>query len=419
MTTPVTIGSSAGPGASPGGDLAARIRPDFPLLHAEVDGNPVVYLDSAATSLTPTPVLDAMNRFYNEVGGNVHRGKHHLSETASNDVEQARINVAEFTGFRSNEVVFTANATASLNLVARGIPLTGDDLVLVPLDGHHSAILPWRERVRVEYIPLDEHAEVDLDRYAGLLDLRPRVVVLNHCSNVTGGYAPVAEMARMAKDVGAVTVLDAAQSIPHRRVAIPHVDFLAFSAHKMLGPTGIGVLCGRYEELARLTVPALGGGTVDWVDTERFDLRKLPHRLEAGTPNIAGIYGLDAALGYLSGLGWDAVAAHDRELGTALINEVARRPYLRPVGARPGADRGAIMSFSVASNPRLKAAAKILSDSYGIMCRTGHMCAQPLVDRFTDDEVLRVSAYVYNTAAEITEVLDAVDDIVGVLGTAR
>jgi cysteine desulfurase / selenocysteine lyase len=400
-------------------ELAAQIRPDFPLLQTDVDGNALVYLDNAATSLTPRPVVEAVNHYYNEVSANVHRGKHYLSETASDDFEQARTAVAELTGYLSNEVVFTTNATASLNMVACGFPLAEDDLVLLPFDGHHSAILPWRQRARVEYVPLGDDAVVDLNRYADLLRRRPRVVVLSHCSNVTGIYAPVARMAQLAKEAGAVTVVDAAQSIPHGPVLSPHIDFLAFSAHKMLGPTGIGVLCGRYDELARLAPQSLGGGTVDWVDTGRFDLRKLPHRLEAGTPHIAGAYGLRAAIRYLAAIGWEKIAAHDRELGSVLLEQAARRPAMRLVGEASSAERGGIASFAIAGNPRLKSAAKILSDSYGIMCRTGHMCAQPLVDRFGGGEVLRVSGYIYNTTAEIGKLFDAVDEIVPVVGTQR
>jgi cysteine desulfurase/selenocysteine lyase len=225
-------------------------------------------------------------------------------------------------------------------------------------------------------------------------------------------------MARLARDAGAVTVLDAAQSVPHHRVRCPDVDFLAFSAHKMLGPTGLGVLCGRYRELSQLIPSAIGGGTVDWVDLYRHDLRKLPHRLEAGTPNVGGIYGLHAAIRYLSRIGWADLADHDRAMGTLLIEEAARRPFLNVVGAGADAVRGGIVSFSVAGNPRLKGAAKILSDSYGVMCRTGHMCAQPLVDHYTDGEVLRVSAYLYTTSADVRTVFAALDDIVQVGGAA-
>lgn len=400
-------------------DLSVRTRDDFPLLSTAVDGNPVVYLDNAATSLKPRQVVDAVTHYYTAVSANIHRGKHYLSETASDEFEVARLAVATYTGFRGNEVVFTANTTAALNLVAQSLPVAPDDTVLVSFDGHHSALLPWRGRARVRHIPLDDGAEVDLDRYADLLRSRPRVVVLNHCSNVTGIYAPVERMARMAKEVGAVTVVDAAQSLPHRKVNCQDIDFLVFSAHKMLGPTGLGVLCGRYDHLATLAPPALGGGVVDWVDTERFEPRKLPHRLEAGTPHIAGVYGLHAALRYLTELGDQALREHDRVLGSVLLTEASTRPRLRVIGAGEHADRGGILSFGVEGSHRLKEMAKILSDTYGIMCRTGHMCAQPLVDRFTDGEVLRVSAYLYNTVHEIKSLFSAIDEVVDVVSATR
>lgn len=400
------------PGLPP---VPARIRADFPLLSRDIDGHRLVYLDSAATSLTPLPVVEEISRFYTEVAANIHRGKHVLSEQASDDFENVRMKVAQYTGFRGNEVVFTSNTTASMNLVASGLPLDPDDLVLVPADGHHSAILPWRDRARVAWLPTDGHGVVDLDRYAELLSERPAVVVLSHCSNVSGAYAPVETMSQMAKEAGAVTVLDAAQSIGHRRPKHKTIDFLAFSAHKMLGPTGLGVLCGRYDQLARLTPPALGGGVVDWVDEQRHELRKLPHRFEAGTPHIAGVYGLGAAIDYLYRLGLDTVAEHDRALGRALVEQASTRPYARILGPTEG-DRGAILSLAIDGLHSMKPVAQILSDSYGIMCRSGHMCAQPFVDRFTDDEILRASGYIYNDLDDVHAFFTALDEIVGALG---
>ncbi|MGC1283802.1 MAG: aminotransferase class V-fold PLP-dependent enzyme [Streptosporangiaceae bacterium] len=410
-----TVGQAAARLAS----LASRTRPDFPLLQTTVDGNRIVYLDNAATSLTPRQVTDEMARFYHQVGANVHRGKHFLSEQASNDFEEVRALVAQFTGFQSNEVVFTANATASINMIAAGLQLTPDQVVLVPFDSHHSAMLPWRRCADVRYLPVDRDGLVELDRFAELLRSRPAVVMLNHCSNVSGAYAPVHQMAAMAKEAGALTVVDAAQSIGHRSVRDEHFDFLAFSAHKMLGPTGIGVLCGRYQHLSRLQPTSLGGGTVDWVDTERYEIRKVPHALEAGTPDIAGAYGLGAAVRYLTSIGHEALADHDRAFGAALTAEALCRPYLRVLGPCGGADRGAILSFTVDGVHNLKEIAKILSDSYGVMCRTGHMCAQPFVDRFTDDEVLRVSGYVYNDHDDISLLFSALDAVVMVVGAGR
>lgn len=390
---------------------AERCRDDFPLLRQTIDGRRIVYLDSAATSLTPRQVTDEMVRYYHEVGANIHRGKHFLSEQASDDFEAARTRTAQFTGFLSSEVVFTANTTASINTVASGLGLTRDDIVLVPFDAHHSALLPWRRVADVRAIPVDRSGAVDLGRYAELLRSHPAVVVLTHCSNVSGVYAPVAEMAAMAKEAGALTVVDAAQSAGHRRIGGENIDFLAFSAHKMLGPTGIGVLCGRHEHLQKLRPTALGGGVVDWVDAESHTIRKVPHSLEAGTPAIAEAYGLHAAIDYLSGIGFDELARHDAELADAMLCETLKRPHLRILGPSEPADRAAILSFAIDGVHNLKEIAKILSDSYGVLCRTGHLCAQPFVDRFTDDEVLRVSGYLYNDRDDIDVLFAALDDV--------
>ncbi|MEV2279122.1 aminotransferase class V-fold PLP-dependent enzyme [Nocardiopsis sp. NPDC049922] len=400
-------------------DLAKRCRSDFPLLRNSIDGHRIVYLDSAATSLKPRQVIDEMSRYYSEVGANIHRGKHFLSEQASDDYEETRTRVAQFTGFLGNEVVFTANTTASINMVASGLGLTREDVVLVPFDAHHSALLPWRRVADVRLIPVDESGVVDLDGYVDLLRTRPTVVMLTHCSNVSGVYAPVDRMAEMAKEAGAITVGDAAQSAGHRRIRSEHLDFLAFSAHKMLGPTGVGVLCGRHDLLQRLAPPFLGGGVVDWVDTERYDLRKVPHTLEAGTPPIAGVYGLDAAIDYLSKIGFDELTEHDRNLGRAMVDEVLVRPHLRMLGPADHADQAAIVSFAVDGVHNLKEIAKILSDSYGVLCRTGHMCAQPFVDRFTDDEVLRVSGYLYNDRDDIDVLFSALDSVLDFVRSRR
>jgi cysteine desulfurase / selenocysteine lyase len=397
----------------------ARQRLEFPVLAREIDGQSIVYLDNAATSLTPRSVIAAIARYYEEVGANIHRGKHRLSEEASDHYEAARARVAQFIGAAPPEVVFVRNTTEALNAVCAGLRLTPDDLVVLPLDGHHSNLLPWRRAGHVAYYGLLPSGEPDLAELDRLLERRPRVVGLTHCSNVTGVYAPVAEMAARARAAGALTVLDAAQSAPHRRLRVRElgVDFAAFSAHKMLGPTGIGVLYGRQEALAELDPVLLGGGVVDWVDRDDHRLRRLPHRFEAGTPHIAGAYGLAAAVDYLEQAGMDAVADHERRLSRAIAAELAERPYLRALG--DGAhDRGGIVSLTVAGLPRLDGLAHALSDSYGVMCRTGHMCAQPLVDLAGGGQVLRLSGYLYNSEEDITHAFGALDTLVPMLAGA-
>jgi cysteine desulfurase/selenocysteine lyase len=387
------------------------IRPDFPVLARTVDGVPVVYLDSAATSLKPRSVTDAVVRYYTEVSANIHRGKHMLSEEASDAYERARQRVAEFVGARCDQVVFTAGTTAGINLLASGLGLGPDDTVLISADAHHSQQLPWRRRARAGFFPVAADGTVDLEAYAGLLRNRPAVVALTHCSNVTGRYAPVDVMARMASEQGALTVLDAAQSVPHRRVNMADlgVDALVFSAHKMMGPTGIGVLVLADRMSATLSPPATGGGTVDWVDQDNIVLRRPPHRFEAGTPHIAGAYGLHAAVDYLDRLGLDELAAHDVSLGETLQRHAVARDYLTVIGAGPG-DRGGIVSVAVRGCPDLTELARILSDCYGVMCRSGHHCAQPFVDSRSNGQVLRLSAYAYTTDDDIKTAFAALDE---------
>ncbi|XXF81254.1 cysteine desulfurase [Myxococcaceae bacterium GXIMD 01537] len=393
-------------------------RADFPVLQRRIDGNPVIYLDNAATSLKPRTVIDAITEYNANVSANIHRGKHYLSEEASTRYEETRAQVARLLHAQGNEIVFTRNTTESLNLVASGLGLTREDTVVTTLDAHHSLLLPWRRVARVEQVRLDARGLVDLDHYAELLARRPRVVALSHCSNVTGVYTPLERMLPMAREVGALTVVDAAQSLPHRRVlvdALP-IDFLAFSAHKMLGPTGLGVLYGRREHLESLSPALLGGGTVDWVDAERYELRKIPHRFEAGTPDIAAAYGFSAALTYLERVGFEAIGVHDARLAALMLEQVAAREWLRLVGPPAGVERAAIVSFGMRGVRDLSEVARALSDSYGVMCRSGHLCAQPLVQHLSDGQVLRASAYLYNTEEDVRTLFLALDELHVALG---
>lgn len=391
-----------------------RLAPaaDFPVLSRDVDGSPVVYLDSAATSLTPRPVVDAMAGYYTGVSANIHRGKHMLSEEASEEYEAARARVARFIGAQANHVVFTANTTHALHLVAAGLPLKPDDTVLVSPDAHHSLQLPLRERAAVRWIPYDDTGAVDLDAYADLLRGRPRLVALTHCSNVTGGYAPVAGLAELARAAGALTIVDGAQSVPHRTVQLHQLgaDALAFSAHKLLGPTGIGVLALSPRLAEELSPMLPGGGTVDWVDEAGWVPRRTPYRFEAGTPHIAGAYGLRAAVDYLERLGMAEVAAHDESLGWLLRAEAARRDYLRVLGGE-GQPGGGIISCTLRGVTDLGPVARALSDSYGVMCRSGYLCSQPYVQGHAGGQVLRMSTYVYTSGADVSTAFEALDEL--------
>lgn len=391
--------------------LEAR-RADFPLLSRQLDGRPIIYLDSAATSLKPQAVIDACVHYYTNVGANIHRGKHYLSEEASVQYERTRQAASQLINAYSDEVVFVRNTTEGLNIIAQGLPLEREDRVVVSPDAHHSLLLPWRRSATVDIVRLTHAGEIDLEHFSDLLKRRPRVVALNHCSNVTGVYAPIATMAAMAKEAGSLVVLDAAQSIPHRRVDVAslNVDFAVFSAHKMLGPTGLGVLYGRRDLLDQLAPRDLGGGTVDWVDATDHRLRKAPQRFEAGTPHIDGVYGLAAAIEYIEALGYERIAEHDRALGASLRRHAADREYLTVLSSE-ARDVAGIVSMRLRGCDDLKEVARSLSDSYGIMCRSGHLCAQPLVDALTPGEVLRASAYLYNTELELELLFQALDEL--------
>ncbi len=394
-------------------DPEIRIQ-DFPILSRVIDDNRLVYLDSAATSLKPIQVVSEISRYYLEISANIHRGKHYLSEEASVFYEEGRYKVAQHIGAAGNEVIFVRNTTEALNMVAKGLGISKEDTVIVCTDSHHSGYLPWLERANTQLVRVDAQGVVDLGHYQELLACGPKVVSLTHCSNVSGLYAPIEEMARMAKEAGAIVVLDGAQSMPHRRINVDelNIDFLAFSAHKMLGPTGIGVLYGKESQLVKLTPVYLGGGMVDWVDTTGYRTRKIPHKFEAGTPHIAGVYGFVAAIKYLEKIGFERVQKHDSEMGKLLLAEAQKRDYLEVIA--PGnnsSERCAIVSMRMKQQHNLGDIARMLSDSYGVMCRTGHMCAQPLVDYLADGEILRASAYIYNTQQDVMDLFQALDEI--------
>ena len=396
----------------------SRLEQDFPLLVKEVADNRLVYLDNAATTLKPKQVAAEISRYYLEISANIHRGKHYLSEEASTLYEEGRYKVAQFLGCFGNEVVFVKNTTEALNVVAKGLDLKRDDTVIVCTDSHHSNYLPWLERANTQLVRIGEQGIVDLNHYEELLKSNPKVVSLTHCSNVSGLYLPLEEMTRKAREVGALVVVDAAQSVPHCRINVARlgIDFLAFSGHKMLGPTGIGVLFGKQSHLKEMPPVFLGGGMVDWVDTSGYRVRKIPHKFEAGTPHIAGVFGLVAAIKYLEKIGFDRLKAHDAALGQMLLLEAQKRDYLEIIApGKKDSPRCAIISLKIKGIKDMGNVARMLSDSYGIMCRSGHMCAQPFVDYLSEGEILRASGYLYNNRKDLTEFFQALDQLKGVM----
>ena len=396
--------------------LGERCRPDFPILSRIVNGQPLVYLDSAASSQKPASVIEAIRRYYETSHANVHRSIHTLGEEATEQYEAARDAVRAFIGARSREeIVFTRGTTESLNLVAQAVGRTlrpGEEIVVSELE-HHSNLVPWqmvcRDRGTVlRAIPLLPEGYLDLEAYARLLSPRTRVVAVAHVSNVLGTINPVAQVVEQAHRVGALVCLDGAQAVPHLPVDVTAIgaDFYAFSGHKMLGPTGIGVLHGRREVLERLE-PAWGGGEMIkevWIDHAQWN--DLPWRFEPGTPPIAGAVGLHAAVEYLGKLGMAQVSAHEQVLTAASMDALARIPGITLYGPRNPETKGAVVAFNVEGlHPHDGAA---LLDQRGIAVRAGHHCAQPLMKCLQVAGTLRASFSVYNTAEDVQRLAEGV-----------
>ena len=392
-------------------DLAA-IRADFPILKRIMrGGNQLAYLDSGATSQRPLQVLDAEREFLLTSNGAVHRGAHQLMEEATDAYEQGRADIAAFVGADSDELVFTKNATESLNLVSYvlgdkrfdGAIGKGDVIVTTELE-HHANIVPWQELSRrtgatLRWYGVTEDGRIDLDSLQ--LDERVKVVAFSHHSNVTGAMAPMGEMVARAKAVGALTVLDACQSVPHEAVDFHalDVDFAAFSGHKMLGPNGIGVLYGRRELLEALPPFLTGGSMIETVTMEGTTYAAPPQRFEAGTPMTSQVVGLGAATRYLSQIGMDAVAAHEHELVAAAIEGLSGIDAVRIVGPTSMENRGSPVAF-VVDGVHAHDVGQVLDDE-GVAVRVGHHCALPLHRRFGVAATARASFALYNTADEV------------------
>lgn len=380
-------------------------RHEFALLRDVSAEKPLVYLDSAASALSPDMVLEHERRFRERTAGNVHRGSHAQSEAATAAYAAARVRVARFLNADPASVVFVRGATEGINLVARGLRLSKSDLVLTTTAEHHSNLVPWMREARVAFVRSDSLAPLDPGALRDAMrSQRPRVLAVQHASNVTGLIQPVADLCRVARELGVISVVDAAQSAPHLSVDVRQLgcDFLAFSGHKVLGPKGIGVLWGRTELLATLEPLVVGGGSVQSVDESGFVLRPPPEGLEAGTPNVGGAVGLAAALDYLAELGPDTVAAHSRRLASALCDALSRLPFERVLAARDP-ERLPIASVVLrAGGITADQLAVMLSDTFGIMTRSGLQCAHPLFAELGAREgALRISAYVYNDEQDI------------------
>jgi cysteine desulfurase/selenocysteine lyase len=395
-----------------------RIRADFPILKRKIGGKPLVYLDSAATSQKPTAVIDAIDRYYREYNANVHRGLHRLSEEATVAFEQSREGFARLIGAKTaKEIIFVRNATEALNLVAftwgRANLRSGDRILLTEME-HHSNIVPWQmlakeKGLRLDYATIREDGLLNWQSFEELIKESPKVLSIAHVSNALGTINPVRQMAREAHEVGATVIVDAAQSVPHMPVDVADLecDFLAASGHKMLAPTGIGVLYGR-QDLLESIEPLMGGGEmIKEVHLQDARWNDLPWKFEAGTPNIEGAIGLGAAVDYLSKLGMRNVREHEKDLTRYALERLADVKGLALYGTREIDKRGAAISFNL-GDIHAHDLATVL-DTQGIAIRSGHHCAQPLMERLKVPATSRASFYIYNTKREVDVLVRALE----------
>lgn len=422
-----------------------RIRKDFPVLQRTVrDGQPLVYLDSGATSQKPTSVLDAERDFYEQVNAAVHRGAHALAEEATDAYEVARAKIAAFVAGQPEQLVFTKNATEALNLAAyafsnaaslarwpdqaadpRFVIGPGDSIVVTEME-HHANLVPWQEACRktgatLRWLPITDDGRLDLSAMDSIIDHTTRAVAVVHQSNILGTVNPVRQIMDRAHEVGAIGVVDACQSIPHMPVDVTQTgaDLVAWSGHKMLGPTGIGMLWGRAEVLQSMPPFLTGGSMIEMVSMEGTTFAPPPQRFEAGTPMVAQAVGLAAAVDYLQGLGMDEVAAHEHRLTQYALDRLAGMPGVRIIGPQQAVDRGSAISF-VVDGLHPHDVGQVL-DSRGVAVRVGHHCAWPTCRRFGVPATTRISPYVYNDERDIDAAIagiEAAQEFFGVRPTA-
>ena len=402
-----------------------RIRKDFPILERQIrPGIPLVYLDSTASSQKPIAVLDAMDRFYRMSNANIHRGIHTLAEEATAEYEGARTKIARFIRAESErEIIFTRNATESINLVAQTwgrSNLREGDVVLLTEMEHHANLVPWQMLaqqigIRLEFIPVTSDGLLDLDVFPGLLNLNPKLVAFTQMSNVLGTINPAVDIIQQARNAGALTLVDAAQSVPHFRVDVKtlNADFLVFSSHKMCGPTGIGVLYGKKKILESMPPYQGGGDMIKRVRLRDFVANEIPHKFEAGTPAIAEAVGLGAAVEYLESIGMDAIARHEHVIVEYAIERLEEIPGVQVFG--PAAKyKGGVTSFTL-EGVHPHDVSQIL-DRYGVAVRAGHHCAMPLHEKFNLPATTRASYYLYNTLEEVDRLVDAIYAVKHIFG---
>lgn len=404
-------------------DLSS-LRGDFPILAREINGKPLVYLDSAATTQKPQSVLDAMDRYYTQSNANVHRGAHTLAAEATDLYETARGKVARLIGASPSQLVFTRGTTTSLNHVAYGWGLNhlseGDKIVITIME-HHANIVPWQliakhTGAELVYLELNDDFTVDTSTLDQVFDDRVKVVSFSGMSNVTGAIGPITQLRDAAQRVGAITVLDAAQLVPHTPVDVDDldVDFLAFSSHKMLGPTGIGGLWGKRERLEEMEPTEGGGEMINVVERHTSTWAPVPHKFEAGTPPIAEAVGFGAAVDYLSKVGLEAIESHERAITGYALERLSEVPDLTVYGPMDVTKRGGAVSFALGDiHPHDLAT---ILDQDGIAIRAGHHCARPLMKYLEVPATARASFYLYNTDDEVDKLIESLHKARDVFG---
>ena len=392
-----------------------KIRKDFPILNEKVNGKDLVYLDNAATSQKPKEVIDSLVSYYEKYNSNVHRGVHTLSIKATDEFEKSRIKIQKFINAKnSNEIIFTRNASESLNLIAyswgKDNIKSDDEIFITPFE-HHSNIVPWQMLCKekgaiLKYLPLNNNGDIDIDKFSKEISKKTKLVSVTHMSNVLGTVLPLEEIIDLAKKYNAVTVVDACQSVPHMPVDVQKIDsdFLCFSGHKMLGPTGIGVLHGKEEILNKMTPFLYGGDMISEVTYEESKWNELPYKFEAGTPNIADSIALGVACEYLVKVGMKNIWNHEMELGEYTVSQISKLDNFKILGNKSKELRGGVVSF-VHETIHPHDIGSLL-DGYGIAIRTGHHCAMPLVRSYGVVAASRASFYLYNNKDEVDKLVE-------------
>lgn len=397
-----------------------KIREDFPTLKQVVNGKPLVYLDNAATTHKPKSVLKAMGDYYEKSNANPNRGAHFLGVSATELYEGSRERVRQFINAKSTrEIIFTRNATESLNLIAYSYGMKfikeGDEIVVL-ISEHHSNIVPWQKiaqmkNAKLKYIYLNEDYRLDMEEVRAKITGRTKIVSLAQMSNVLGTIYPVKEIAEYAHSKGAIVIVDGAQSVPHMEVDVLDLDadFLVFSGHKMLAPMGIGVLYGKEELLEKMPPFLMGGDMIEYVEEQTTTFAELPRRFEAGTPNVEGAVGLKAAIDYIEEIGLENIQKQEMELTAYALEKLKEIPYVKIYGPLDMKDRGAVISFSLEGcHPH---DVSTIVDTYGVALRAGHHCAQPLMKYLKAPATSRVSFYFYNTKEEVDIFIDSLSKV--------